>query len=222
MKSLLSNAVKQSYVTYAKQGINMKHRLNTGQMTFSDVRWILDEGAFPALAGESFDKLPASALRPETGRQQRKFDLRELERLLSEPEENIEIKKTDFYRNEQEKNRQNWFAYELAIKLHEVYQKDLLNKFRKNGSIDKRKLAEFAIFYTKEMAETLLDNLQNNQKEITLKNEVMEKFFGNRNKKLIELLATVSEKQILLQMEKCRTCPSRCFQLRKQYCPDFE
>lgn len=220
----MNSAVNYNKIKAAdsKQGINMKHRLNTEQMTFSDVKWIFDEGAFPALAGESFDKLPMDGLRSENSRQQGKFDLKELEKLFSEPEEDIEIKKTDFYRNEQEKNRQNWFAYELAINLHKAYQKELLNKFRKSGSVDKRRLAEFAIFYAKEMAESLLDNLHDNQKKITLKTGAMEKFFGNRNKKMIDLLATISEKQILLQMEECRTCPTKCFQLRKQYCPDFE
>lgn len=198
----------------------MKQRLNAEKMAFSDAMWIFDEGSFPAFTGENLDTPPP--LRSKTGKQQGKFDLRELEKLLFDPEEDIEIKKTDFYRNEQEKNRQNWFAYELALNLHEGYKKELLKKFQKNNSIDKRELAEFAIFYAREMAEPLLDTLQNDQKKITLKTEIIEKFFGHRNKKLIELLAAISEKQVVSQMEECRKCTRKCFQNRKQSCPDFE
>jgi hypothetical protein len=114
--------------TGSRQGINMKQRLNAEKIAFSDAMWIFDEGSFPAFTGENFDAPHRS--RSKTGKQRGKFDLRELEKLLSDPEEKIEIKKTDFYRNEKEKNRQNWFAYELALNLHDGYKKELLKKNR--------------------------------------------------------------------------------------------
>lgn len=151
-------------------------------------------------------------------------ELEELEALFAEPEEIIEIDKNDFVRLEKEKTRQNWFAYELALELYTGLQKSFPSEQRKNHNpeISINRLAEFSIFYAREIAPTILDCLQKKQIPEYFSTKPIEKFFGGSNKKLINRILHIAQKQIAAQMDKCKNCAAQCFLHQEEYCPNFD
>ena len=119
------------------------------------------------------------------------------------------ISPADFFSNESEKTKLNWFCFEFAAEIQGHVKKSLKKKLQKAGVSDED-LANFCIFYSKNMKPQILKCVAGKQENIHLSYLPIEQYFSSLNDKLVDDLLTVVENAWKNITDMCVVCPTRC------------
>jgi hypothetical protein len=122
---------------------------------------------------------------------------------------NLAILTPAFYTNEKDKIKLNWFLFEYAAEL-DSHIKRPLRKRLKRKNIGNRKIAEFCIYYSKEMKGEILDKLSGRIENVSLSYHAIEEFFPHLNDKLVDDLLTSAFDAWDSITSMCVKCPTRC------------
>lgn len=132
------------------------------------------------------------------------------------------IKPTSFYSNEQEKTKLNWFCYELALSFELAIKSKLGQKLKRRYGIDEEKIADFSIYFAKEMKKIILQKLSGVIETVYISYELIEAYFPSlsdrMNDKILDAIAEAWDGQLSI----CETCPTRCVTERDNYCTMFD
>ena len=131
------------------------------------------------------------------------------------------ITPADFYTNEKDKIKINWFLFEYAAEL-DSHIKRPLRKRLKRKNIGNRKIAEFCIYYSKEMKAEILDKLSGRIENVSLSYHAIEDFFPHLNDKLVDDLLTSAFDAWDSITSMCVKCPTRCISEKDYKAPMFD
>jgi hypothetical protein len=126
-----------------------------------------------------------------------------------------------FYTNEKDKIKLNWFLFEYAAEL-DSHIKRPLRKRLKRKNIDRRKIAEFCIYYSKTMKGEILDKLSGRIENVSLSYHAIEDFFPHLNDKLVDDLLTSAFDAWDSITSMCVKCPTRCISEKDYKAPMFD
>jgi hypothetical protein len=126
-----------------------------------------------------------------------------------------------FYTNEKDKIKINWFLFEYAAEL-DSHIKRPLRKRLKRKNIDRRKIAEFCIYYSKKMKGEILDKLSGRIENVSLSYHAIEDFFPHLNDKLVDDLLTSAFDAWDSITSMCVKCPTRCISEKDYKAPMFD
>jgi uncharacterized Fe-S radical SAM superfamily protein PflX len=131
------------------------------------------------------------------------------------------IKPTSFYSAEHEKTKLNWFCYELALSFElEITQK--LEKQLRRRRIHEADIAEFSIYFAKEMKTILLQQLSGEIKLIYFPHERVKAYFPRLSDRLVEKILDAIAEAWDEQLSFCEICPIRCVSEKDRYCTMFD
>lgn len=131
------------------------------------------------------------------------------------------ITPSDFYSNEEEKIKLNWFLFEYAAEF-ETHIKSSLRKRLKKKKIDDRKIADLCIHYALHMKSKILDKLSGRVENVTLSYHAIEDFFPNLSEKLVDNLLTSAFDAWDSITSMCVDCPTRCISEKERKAPMFD
>ena len=120
------------------------------------------------------------------------------------------IKPTSFYSNEQEKTKLNWFCYELALNFNLAIKRKAGKKLEKRYGIDEEEIANFSIYFAKEMKKIILQKLSGEIETVYFSYDLIEAYFPYLKDKMSNKImdAIVEAWDGLLDI--CEICPTRC------------
>lgn len=128
----------------------------------------------------------------------------------------------DFYSNEEEKTKLNWFCFEFALELEMFIRSDrkLWAQLRKK-KVDDKAIAGFCIHYAKHMKGEVLAKLSFLVPAVRIGYEQIEAYFPSIGDRLVDHLLTVTAKAWDSQTGGCVHCPTRCISEKDEIAPMF-
>jgi hypothetical protein len=131
------------------------------------------------------------------------------------------ISPSDFFSNDSEKTKLNWFCFEFAVGIKSQVGKSMKKRLQKAGVSDEA-LAAFCIFYSKSMKPQILQRVAGRQAHINISYLPIEEYFPFLSDKLVDdLLAAVSAAWNE-QTDICVTCPTRCISEKNRRADMFD
>ena len=97
-----------------------------------------------------------------------------------------------------------------------------MRKRLKRKNIGNRKIAEFCIYYSKEMKSEILDKLSGRTENVSLSYHAIEDFFPHLNDKLVDDLLTSAFDAWDSITSMCVKCPTRCISEKDNKAPMFD
>lgn len=131
------------------------------------------------------------------------------------------IKPTSFYSAEHEKTKLNWFCYELALSFELEITQNFEKQLRRRR-IHEADIAEFSIYFAKEMKTILLQQLSGEIKMIYFPHERVEAYFPLLSDRLVEKILDAIAEAWDEQLSVCEICPIRCVSEKDVYCTMFD
>jgi hypothetical protein len=119
------------------------------------------------------------------------------------------ISPADFFLNDSEKTKLNWFCFEFAAEIQSQVGKPLKKRLLKAGANDEA-LAAFCIHYSKSMKPQILRQVAGNQSNIQLSYLPIERYFPSLSDRLVDDLLTAVGAAWTQQTDMCVVCPTRC------------
>ena len=95
------------------------------------------------------------------------------------------ISPSEFYSQDSEKNKLNWFCYELALTIFQGIDKKTRRRLRKK-KIDETELARFSVYYAKHMKGVVLRKLAGEIEQTIISYVPIESFFPGRARAIAE------------------------------------
>lgn len=132
------------------------------------------------------------------------------------------IKKSNFFKTENEKIKMNWFLYEIASSIFSIYSENRIKKALTKFRISKERFAQFSIFYSKQMTKTIFETLNGKTPNVVLSYAPIESFFKNIDDKLVNDILTEIGKKWDEQLSMCEVCPTRCVSEKEKKCEMFD
>ncbi len=126
-----------------------------------------------------------------------------------------------FYTNEKDKIKLNWFLFEYAAELDSHIERPLRKRLKRKN-IDNRKIAEFCIYYSKQMKGEILDKLSGRIENVSLSYHAIEAFFPRLDDRLVDDLLTSAFDAWDSITSMCVKCPSRCISEKDNKAPMFD
>ena len=132
------------------------------------------------------------------------------------------IKPTEFYSDETDKIKWNWFLYELSLSFEIFIRRTLTKKMRK-WKIGEREIADFSIYAASEIEDAILNSISGKSEELNIPRKVVESYFpGIKDSKLTGEILDALDAGLTFQLDSCSTCLTRCLTQREQYCTMFD
>jgi type I site-specific restriction-modification system R (restriction) subunit len=131
------------------------------------------------------------------------------------------VRPTLFYSNESEKIKLNWFCYELSMGIYDNMKKEIGSRLEKQKISDKA-LAEFSVYYSKEMKNMILQQLSGKIKTVCISYEPIESYFPDLDAGLINKMTDVTSDAWDEMLSICEVCPNRCISEKDAYCTLFD
>jgi hypothetical protein len=131
------------------------------------------------------------------------------------------IRPTSFYANESEKIKLNWFCYEIAMGIYDHMKSDIGHRLKRQKISDEA-LAEFSIYYSKEMKKVVLQQLSGKIEKVIISYEPIESYFPNLNDGLINKMTDIVSEAWDETLSFCEACPNRCISEKDAYCTMFD
>jgi len=128
---------------------------------------------------------------------------------------------SDFFSNDAEKTKLNWFCFEYALELQFQLKKTLKIKLRE-WFIDDRALAEFCIDLSKHMKTEVLAKLRGEIEKVRLNHTDLEKRLSSVSDRTIDKMLTIAAEAWDHHTESCTICSTRCVSDRDSYCVMFD
>ncbi len=131
------------------------------------------------------------------------------------------INPKNFYSNQDEKTKFNWFAFELACEIDQAVPYKLKKYLSKRGytkEIFNKSCVELANL----LQGIVLRKLNNEIPDMQLNYTEVEKAFPKLNDKTINDLLTCTENAWENLLKICVSCPSACVSNKDDYCSMFD
>jgi hypothetical protein len=131
------------------------------------------------------------------------------------------VRPNSFYSNESEKIKLNWFCYEFAVAIYDDMKKEIGSRLKKQ-KIGDEALAEFSVYYSKEMKDMILQQLSGKIKMVCISYEPIELYFPDLGAGLINKMTNVTSEAWDEMLSICEVCPNRCISEKDAYCTLFD
>ena len=131
------------------------------------------------------------------------------------------VRPNSFYSNDSEKIKLNWFCYEFAVAIYDDMKKEIGSRLKKQKISDEA-LAEFSVFYSKEMKNMILQKLSGKIKIVCISYEPIESYFPDLGADLINKMTDITSDAWDEILSICEVCPNRCISEKDAYCTLFD
>jgi len=131
------------------------------------------------------------------------------------------ISPTSFYSSESEKTKLNWFCYEFSMEIYDNIKKEIGSRLKRQKISDKA-LAEFSVYYSKEMKNQVLQRLSGKIKNVCISYEPIESYFPYLGDGLINKMTDIISDSWDGMLSFCEICPNRCISEKDSYCALFD
>lgn len=131
------------------------------------------------------------------------------------------ISPTSFYSDESEKIKLNWFCYELSMEIYNNMKNKIGSRLKRQKISDKA-LAEFSVYYSKEMKNVILQHLSGKTKDACISYKPIESYFPNLDDNLINKMTDIISDSWDEMLSICEICPTRCISEKDSYCTMFD
>ena len=127
------------------------------------------------------------------------------------------VSPADFFSNETEKIKLNWFLFEFAMELEHYIANDrrLFDQLGRKG-VDGDQIVRFCVYYSKQMKGQILDRVSGKIPGVRLSYEEIERFFPSIGDRPVDRLLTMAAKAWDSLTEMCVVCPTRCISERNE------
>jgi hypothetical protein len=132
-----------------------------------------------------------------------------------------QISPTDFFSSDSEKTKLNWFFFEYAAAIQSKIERSLRKRLERKG-VKENDIAEFCIYYAKQIEQPILDKLSGEAADMVLSYHPIEAFFPFLSDKLADALLTLAGKTWEGLLEMCAQCPTRCISEKEEKAPMFD
>ncbi len=121
------------------------------------------------------------------------------------------ISPDDFYSNEKEKIKLNWFCFEYALEYQMFINMDQkLKSILRRKKIDDMAIAGFCIYFSKYMKKSTLNMLNGLSQNIVVNYHEIEKYFPSLNNYYLNRLLKLAGKAWDFMIRLCASCPVQC------------
>jgi len=131
------------------------------------------------------------------------------------------IQPTSFYSAEHEKTKLNWFCYEIALSFEHTIKHKLEKRLRRRRIYDED-IAEFSIYFAKEMKGIILQKLSGEIENVYFSHDMVEAYFPLLKDKLVNKILDALVEAWDEQLSVCEICPTRCVSEKDVYCTMFD
>ncbi|MES9858694.1 MAG: hypothetical protein ABW166_19120 [Sedimenticola sp.] len=131
------------------------------------------------------------------------------------------INPENFYSNQDEKTKFNWFAFELACEIDQAVPYKLKKYLSKRG-YTKETFNKSCVKLANLLQGIVLRKLNNEIPDMQLNYTEVEKAFPKLNDKTINDLLTCTENAWENLLKICVSCPSACVSNKDDYCSMFD
>jgi hypothetical protein len=131
------------------------------------------------------------------------------------------VRPNSFYSNDSEKIKLNWFCYEFSMTIYDNMKKEIGSRLKKQKISDEA-LAEFSVFYSKEMKNMILQQLSGKIKMVCISYEPIESYFPDLGADLINKMTDITSDAWDEILSICEVCPNRCISEKDAYCTLFD
>jgi len=131
------------------------------------------------------------------------------------------INPENFYSNQDEKTKFNWFAFELACEIDQAVPSKLKKYLSKRG-YTKETFNKSCVKLANLLQGIVLRKLNNEIPDMQLNYTEVEKAFPKLNDKTINDLLTCTENAWENLLKICVSCPSACVSNKDDYCSMFD
>jgi len=132
-----------------------------------------------------------------------------------------QILPSDFFRQESEKTKFNWFFFEYAAEIQSRIGRPLKARLRREG-IGEKEIAGFCIHYSKQTKRPILAKLSGKASRMVHSYHTIEKFFPTLDEKLVDELLTVVGDAWEGLLGMCERCPTRCISEKEKKATMFD
>jgi len=129
----------------------------------------------------------------------------------------------DFFSNEAEKTKLNWFLFEYALELEMFIRRDKrLKKRLARKGVDDEAIAKFCVHFAKHMKPEILDRVSGRTENVRIGYEEIEAYFPMIGDGLVDCILIRAAEAWDSQTEACVTCFTLCISERDQRAPMFD
>jgi len=132
-----------------------------------------------------------------------------------------QISPTDFFSSDSEKTKLNWFLFEYAAAIQSKTGRSLRKRLEKKR-VKEKDIAEFCIYYAKQIERPILDKLSGEAGDMVLSYHPIEEFFPFLSDKLVDDVLIVAGKSWEELLEMCARCPTRCISEKEEKVSMFD
>ena len=133
------------------------------------------------------------------------------------------ITPADFFSNEADKIKLNWFLFEYALEVQSFIRRDGKLKTRLNRKgVDDKAIATFCIHYAKQMKSQVLDRVAGTIPNVCIGYEEIEALLPAVGDRLVDQILTKAADAWDSQVDACCTCATRCISEKDQRCTLFD
>ena len=129
----------------------------------------------------------------------------------------------DFFSDESEKTKLNWFLFEYALELEMFIRRDkrLKGQLARKG-VNEEAIAKFCVHYAKHMKPQILDRVSGRTENVNIGYEEIEAYFPGIGDRLVDRILMRAAEAWNSQTEACVVCITRCISERDQRAPMFD
>jgi len=131
------------------------------------------------------------------------------------------ISPADFFSNDSEKTKLNWFCFEFAAEIQSHIGTPLKKRLQKAGITDDA-LSGFCIHYAQIMKPQVLRQIAGKQSNIYLTYLPIEEYFPTLSDKIVDALLTAAGEAWKNLTDMCVMCPTRCISERDRKAAMFD
>ena len=131
------------------------------------------------------------------------------------------ISPTSFYSSESEKIKLNWFCYEFSMMIYDNMKKEIGSRLKRQ-KISGKDLAEFSVYYSKEMKNMVLQQLSGKIKGVCISYEPIVSYFPHLSAGMINKMTDIISDSWDEILSFCEICPNRCISEKDSYCTLFD
>jgi len=119
------------------------------------------------------------------------------------------VKAENFYKDDGDKIRLNWFLYEYANQLHmRIAASPKLARYRKSHS--EEEIVAFCVYFSKRMKKSIHDRQTGRSKSVAFDGKYVYEFYPNNSSAQTQLLLTAALAAWEEQLQNCESCPLQC------------
>jgi hypothetical protein len=114
-----------------------------------------------------------------------------------------------FYKDDGDKNKQNWFLYEYAnLLFSKIEGSPKLAYYRKKHSKDN--IIAFCVYFSKRSRQSIANFLEGHKPKVVIEARYVYDFYPNESREQIQRLSKVAFDTWVEHTQMCANCPAQC------------